>query len=190
MCTKSFESSDFVFLDTETTGLSPDNGDKICEIAILRTKGPKITDEFFTLVNPGISMPIGALRIHGISDDMVKGAPRFIDISIRIKNMLEGAVLVAHNASFDLGFLFSEFRNINISKPRNDVFDTLKIARKYYNFPRNSLASIANLLGIKTHGLHRAYSDAMVTKHIFEYFVKDLTARRYGFVTLDEILNL
>ena len=86
--------------------------------------------------------------------------------------------------------LFAEFRHVNTSKPRNDVFDTLKIAKKYYNFPRNTLASIANSLDIEMHGPHRAYSDVMVTKHIFEYFVKDLTARRYGYVTLDEILTL
>jgi DNA polymerase-3 subunit epsilon len=180
----------FAFLDIETTGLDPYWGDKICEIAVLKTNRGKVLDKFETLVNPGRTIPPQAVSVNGITDNMIRKAPFFRDIAWDILNILRDTVIVAHNAPFDLGFLFAEFSSIKLSPPENEVVDTLSIARRYYNFPSNSLGKIARNLGISTVGEHRAFGDARITKEIFEYFLVDLERRGIRIERLKDIVKL
>ncbi|MCH8013434.1 MAG: WYL domain-containing protein [Candidatus Dadabacteria bacterium] len=180
----------FAFLDVETTGLDPASGDKICEIAVIKTIDGQVADEFVTIVNPGRNIPERAISIHGITQVMVNRAPLFRDIAKDLLDFLNDTVIVAHNAKFDLEFLRSELKNLNQSLPENEVIDTLGIARRYYSFPSNSLGEIARYIGLPIDEEHRALADVTTTKDIFEYFLKDLERRGIRLKRLKDILKL
>jgi len=180
----------FAFLDVETTGLDPASGDKICEIAVIKTIDGQVADEFVTIVNPGRNIPERAISIHGITQVMVNRAPLFRDIAKDLLDFLNDTVIVAHNAKFDLEFLSSELKNLNQSLPENEVIDTLGIARRYYSFPSNSLGEIARYIGLPIDEEHRALADVTTTKDIFKYFLKDLERRGIRLKRLKDILKL
>jgi len=180
----------FAFLDVETTGLDPNSGDKICEIAVIKTVNGQIADEFVTLLNPGRTIPERAVSIHGITQTMVNRAPFFRDIANDLLDFLNDTVIVAHNARFDLEFLRSELRNLNLYLPENNIIDTLAIARRYYTFPSNSLGDIARYIGLPIDKQHRALADVTTTKDILEYFIKDLERRGIRLKSLKDILKL
>ena len=180
----------FAFLDVETTGLDPVSGDKICEIAVIKTIDGQVADEFVTIVNPGRNIPERAISIHGITQVMVNRAPLFRDIAKDLLDFLNDTVIVAHNAKFDLEFLRSELKNLNQPLPENEVIDTLGIARRYYSFPSNSLGEIARYIGLPIDEEHRALADVTTTKDIFEYFLKDLERRGIRLKMLKDILKL
>jgi DNA polymerase-3 subunit epsilon len=180
----------FAFLDVETTGLDPNSGDKICEIAVIKTVNGQIADEFVTLLNPGRTIPERAVSIHGITQTMVNRAPFFRDIANDLLDFLNDTVIVAHNARFDLEFLRSELRNLNLYLPENNIIDTLAIARRYYTFPSNSLGDIARYIGLPIDKQHRALADVTTTKEILEYFIKDLERRGIRLKSLKDILKL
>jgi DNA polymerase-3 subunit epsilon len=180
----------FAFLDVETTGLDPNSGDKICEIAVIKTVNGQIADEFVTLLNPGRTIPERAVSIHGITQTMVNRAPFFRDIANDLLDFLNDTVIVAHNARFDLEFLRLELRNLNLSLPENNIIDTLAIARRYYTFPSNSLGDIARYIGLPIDKQHRALADVTTTKDILEYFIKDLERRGIRLKSLKDILKL
>ena len=92
----------FACLDTETTGLSPEGGGKICEVAVSVSKAGRVLDEFTTLINPGMPMHPDVVAIHGITNDMVKNAPSFQEVLPTLLGVLDNCVIVAHNADFDL----------------------------------------------------------------------------------------
>ncbi len=176
----------YTFLDTETTGLSPKFGDRICEIALVCCVGTTIVESFSTLINPGRSISRAASAINGITDEMVAEAPAFANISKDIRRLLDGTILVAHNAQFDLNFLSSQFRTIGQPLGENIVLDTLLLSRKCYHFPSNSLGRIAMSLGVPTPTLHRALGDTMITKEIFSCILSELAAQ--GIDTIEKIL--
>jgi DNA polymerase III epsilon subunit len=180
----------FAFLDVETTGLDPAIGDKICEIAVIKTIDGQLADEFVSIINPGRNIPERAISIHGITQIMVNRAPFFRDIAKDLLDFLKGTVIVAHNAKFDLEFLRSELKNLTLSLPENEVIDTLGIARRYYKFPSNNLGKIAKSIGLPIDEQHRALADVTTTKDIFEYFLKDLDRRGIRLNRLKDILKL
>src|SRR5262245_36923007 len=108
-----------VFLDTETTGLSPRFGDRVVEVALARFRGDVMENFYSALVNPERSISPGATRVHGIADRDVADAPRFREIAQQVYTEMEGAVLVGHNARFDLGFISNEFQIARINSPAN-----------------------------------------------------------------------
>ncbi len=180
----------FSFLDVETTGLDPSQGDKICEIAVLKTVNGDVVDELTTLVNPGRSIPQSAVSVHGITDTMVRRSPFFRDIARELLGFIKDTVIVAHNARFDLEFLKMELAYLRIALPENSVIDTLGIARRYYTFPSNSLGRIANYIGLPAEEEHRALADVTTTKNVFEYFLMDLGRRGIRLKRLKDILKL
>ena len=98
----------FVIFDTETTGLMPDRGDEVCQIAAMRVvKGKLVREERLdTLVNPNRPIPLSSTNVHGITDAMVKDAPDFQTAAKAFHDFADGAVLVAHNAPFDMAFFY------------------------------------------------------------------------------------
>lgn len=93
-----------VVIDTETTGLDASR-DQVVEIAAVRFEAGRVTSRFSSLVNPGIPIPDGARKVHGITDDMVRGAPRLVDLAAEIFMVADGAIACAYNAPFDRRFL-------------------------------------------------------------------------------------
>lgn len=180
----------FAFLDVETTGLDPSQGDRICEIAVIKTVNGSVVDEFVTLVNPGRSIPPGAVSVHGITDLMVRRSPFFRDIARDVLGFIRDAVIVAHNAKFDIGFLNVELGNLRLTLPESNVIDTLGIARRYYTFPSNSLGQIAKYIGLPAESGHRALADVMTTRDVFQYFLTDLGRRGIRLKRLKDIIKL
>lgn len=178
----------FVFLDVETTGLDPFRGDKICEIAILRSKHRQEIDSFHSLIDPGRSISPAARAVNGITPKMLIGKPRFPEIAAEILEILHKAVIVCHNAPFDIGFLESEIGAAGLSFPKFPVIDTLTIARRYFNFYSNALGNVARCLSIEVDQQHRAMSDVITTEKIFWRLIKDIQRREE--VTFANLLSL
>lgn len=175
----------FACLDTETTGLSPLAGGKICEIAVSLSQNGQKLEEFTTLLNPGIPMHPDVIAIHGITNEMVRNAPTYAEVLPRLLALLDGCVLVAHNAEFDLGFLRAETENCGLRLPDYPVVDTLKLARKNGRFQRNNLGVIATALGIDAGGAHRAMADVRMTEKVLYCFLHDFA--RCGVNCLEEL---
>lgn len=175
----------FACLDTETTGLSPETGGKICEIAVSVSQGGRVVDEFSTLLNPGLPMSPEVIAIHGITNEMVKDSPSFSDVLPRLLGLLDNCVIVAHNADFDVSFLRAEFAACGMRFPPYPVVDTLKLARKSGKFSRNRLGLIAEELGISCQGWHRAMADTKMAEQIFYYFLTILS--KEGVTTLEQL---
>lgn len=169
-------SAPLAFVDTETTGLRPDLGHRLVEIAILRTDGLTEVERFSSLINPQRLLDPGAIAVNKITPDMVADAPTFADILPEVHRVLDGAVIVMHNAPFDMGFLESEYRIAKDDNLSDDaILDTLMLARRQYHFRSNSLGNIARTLNIPTPDAHRAMGDVLTTFEVFRRFSGDLT---------------
>lgn len=179
----------FVFLDTETTGLNPDYGDRVVEIALARFTGGVMENFYTSLVNPGRRISPGAARIHGITDELVRDAPPFRDIAAKVSGELADAVIVAHNAPFDLGFVQNEYRLARLECPTNLVLDTLQFLRRHFRFQSNSLQNIAAVLGIQRDAAHRALADVLTTHAVFDFIIQDF-ARTRSLRTLGDLVAL
>lgn len=166
-----------VVVDVETTGLSAAYGDRVCEVGILRAQGDEILDTFQTLVNPERPISPGASRVNGLSNEDVRLAPRFAEIAGQVLERVNGALLVCHNAPFDLSFLDAEFSRLRQPWQPAGVIDTLAIAREYFSFRSNSLPAVAARLGIATPQAHRALGDALTTWQVFRALQDQLAAR-------------
>lgn len=176
----------FTVLDVETTGLTPQFGDRVCEIALLRFRGDRELGRFHSLVNPLRPISPGAFAVNGIRDEDLEDAPIFAEIAPAILDFLQDATLVAHNAPFDLSFLDSELAICGLPPLANSMVDTLALARRCYCFGSNSLQSVARALGLQTAGQHRALADVLTTKRVLERFLADLGL--IGVITLEELL--
>ena len=182
------EGATFAVVDVETTGLSARMGDRICEIAVVVTRGGEVIERLQTLVNPGRPISYDALMVNGITDSMVRDAPSFRTVAPALIQALDGAVLVAHNAAFDLSFLSAELRAAGYNPPSNPVIDTLALARRCYSFKSNRLGDVARTLGLRVTGLHRAMADAVVTWEVLKAFMVDM--RSYGVNTVEGVIKL
>lgn len=169
-----------VFIDTETTGLAPRYGDRIVEIALARFRAGVMEDFYVSLVNPECAISPGAARVHGLSDADVCAAPRFGDIARDVRARLDGAALVAHNARFDLNFLYHEFSRARVAPPANLALDTLTLLRRYFRFRSNALARVADEFGVARETAHRALADVLTTRGVFECIVAELKPRTLG----------
>ncbi len=178
----------FVFLDTETTGIYPDQGARICEIAIIKTRGGKILGSYEQLLNPGRKIPKEASAINHITNEMVEGQPYFRQAADEILDFLKDSVLVMHNAPFDMGFLQLQLRVIRKPSLSNPVIDSLFLARKYYKFPGNRLSHIGKALGLQAGTLHRALGDIELLVKIVDRFLQDFQGS--GARTLEDLLLL
>jgi len=157
----------FAFLDLETTGLSPWFGDRICEVGIVLTEGRRIKATFQTLVDPERPLSPGAASTNGLTDAELAGQPAFAAVAGELEGWLKEAVVVCHNAQFDLQFLDSEFRRLGREVQVPNLIDTLLLARQYFELPSYSLMSIAEAFQIQKGEAHRAQADALTTRGIF-----------------------
>ncbi|MBI4790029.1 MAG: WYL domain-containing protein [Chloroflexi bacterium] len=175
------------FLDVETTGLAPRYGDRVCEIAVVRSRVDLVQATFATLVNPERAISPSAAAVNGIRDEDARDAPRFAEIVEMVRFMLREAVVVCHNAPFDLGFVSSEMQRAGCEFAAPAVIDTLQLARRCFSFASNSLPRVAAALAIPTPNAHRALGDALTTREVLNRFVEDLWKR--GVRTLGDLQN-
>ncbi|OIN93047.1 MAG: DNA polymerase III subunit epsilon [Comamonadaceae bacterium CG1_02_60_18] len=162
-----------IFLDTETTGLAADNGDRIIEIGCVEMLRRKPTgNNRHIYVNPGRDSHEEALKVHGITSEFLKDKPRFEEIVDDLLAYLSGAHLVIHNAPFDLGFLNMELALLGRPKLESvvaSVTDSLVMAKELYPGKRNSLDALCDRLEVDNSGraLHGALLDAELLADVY-----------------------
>ena len=178
----------FVLFDVETTGLSPTYGHRVCEIACLRLEAGRETGRLEALVDPGRPISPGAYGVNRIEPEMLAGAPLFEGVAGAVLELMQDAVLVAHNAQFDLGFLAMELEIAQLPPPEGPVVDTLALSRRAFNFGSNSLSSVARRLEIPMEPTHRAMVDVEVTRQVLEEILRRLESR-WGVTTLGRLLE-
>lgn len=162
-----------IVLDTETTGLSADNGDRIIEIGCVELLNRKLTgNNLHFYLNPERDSHEDALKVHGISNEFLRDKPRFAEVAEEILAYLEGAEIIIHNAAFDVGFLNKELELIG--KPVfksfvGSVVDTLAMAKEMFPGKRNSLDALCDRLGVDNSGrtLHGALLDAELLADVY-----------------------
>lgn len=171
----------FVAFDTETTGFNA-RGGRVVEIAGVKfTLDGKVHGAFQSLINPGMPIPYGAMRVHGITDEDVHGQPDARHVLSQFFSFLDGpdTVLVAHNAPFDINFLRHEIARHDLRVPQNRVMDTLTLSRRYFrHLPNHRLATVARSLGLAIELEHRAFPDSLLVKGILTRVFKELEPQR------------
>jgi len=172
--TQLLQDSDLVFVDVETTGLYPVFGDRVVELGALKVRDGREIDSFSRLVDPQRPISPGASAVNGITNEMVRGEPVFSEVADSFLSFIEGAILIAHNAPFDLGFLSSELHRAGFPMLRNQIVDTLQISRRYFQFGSNSLGSLARGFGVATPDAHRALGDCRTTFQVFQCLLDEL----------------
>ena len=174
----------FVVFDIETTGFSSIK-DKIIEIGAVKVCGGQITEKYSTFVNPTIPIPFEITNLTGITDDMVIDTPRIEEVLPEFLKFCEGSVLVAHNASFDVGFIEQNCSVLGLNSEFT-YLDTVALARVLLpNLSKFKLNIVAKELGISLENHHRAVDDAGATAEIFVKFVEMLKER--NIFTLEDL---
>jgi DNA polymerase III subunit epsilon len=170
---------DLVFVDLETTGGNAAY-DRITEIGIVRMKNGELIEEWSSLVNPERPIPAYIEAFTGISDRMVAGAPRFADIAAEVRQKLQEAVFVAHNARFDYSFLRSEFQKSDMSFSAK-VLCTVKLSRRLFpEYVRHNLDAVMERNGLICSARHRALGDARVLHDLWLKWRRDMPEERLG----------
>jgi DNA polymerase III subunit epsilon len=167
-------SNRIVVLDTETTGLNPQEGHRIIEIGCVELINRRLTgNRFHVYINPDRDIDQGAIEVHGITNQFLEDKPRFGDILDDFIAFIKGAELVIHNAPFDVGFINHEFSLLTDKAGTVDdystVFDTLAFARKKHPGQRNSLDALCKRYAIDNshRELHGALLDAEILADVF-----------------------
>ncbi|GEM54604.1 exonuclease [Flavobacterium branchiophilum] len=164
----------YAIIDIETTG-GQFNEEGITEIAIYKFDGHEIVDQFISLVNPQIPIQPFVVKLTGINNSMLRGAPKFFEVAKRIIEITEGCIIVAHNASFDYRILRTEFKRLGFDFKAKTLC-TVELAKKLLpEQPSHSLGKLVRALGIPMADRHRASGDAMATVKLFKMLLdKDL----------------
>ena len=165
--------SRLIVLDTETTGLSPENGDRVIELGCVELLDRRLTGNNLHLYfNPERDSHPDALRVHGLTTEFLSDKPKFAQMSEQILAYLSGAELIIHNAPFDVGFLNKELSLLGL-KPLSayvaKVTDTLAMAKEIYPGKRNSLDALCSRLEVDNSGrtLHGALLDAELLADVY-----------------------
>jgi DNA polymerase-3 subunit alpha (Gram-positive type) len=174
----------YCVLDLETTGFSPVT-EKITEIGIMKIQGGKVIDEFSSFVNPQKPIPARVVEVTNITDDMVSDAETIDKIFPKMLEFIEGSVLVAHNAEFDIGFLKHNAKELGYAFDFT-YLDTLSLAHELFpDYKTYKLGRIAKNLGIKVEVAHRALDDVETTVKVFNVMLEMLIKR--GASSLEDI---
>jgi len=161
----------YAIVDIETTG-GQYNKERMTEIAIYRYDGHDIIDKFVSLVNPERKIQAFVVKLTGISDAMVKRAPKFAEVAKRIIEITEGCTIVAHNADFDYRILRQEYKSLGYEYERNTL-DTVQLSKELIpELASYSLGKLCKSVGIPVANRHRADGDAFATVSLFELLLQ------------------
>jgi len=186
---KNTDEIEFTIFDTETTGLDPESGDRIVEIAGIRFKGKERLAAFQTLINPHRPISAAAFAVNKITADMLKDAPETEEALPKFLDFIQDSCISSYNAAFDLGFLKNELKLMGKGPPDNAVVDILKMARRIMpGLERYSLWFVADKLGIRAEQKHRAFSDVELTLDVFNKLKEMLQVK--GILDFTNFLSL
>ena len=162
----------YIVLDTETTGLDPDDGHKIIEIGCIEILNRNITNNtFHKYINPNREIDVEASKIHGLTNSFLKDKPVFEEIYPELREYISNSPIIIHNAPFDIGFLKKEHSSTIISDDflNNEIIDTLKLARKISPGKKNTLAALCERYSIDNSDrtLHGALLDAKLLAFVY-----------------------
>jgi DNA polymerase III subunit epsilon len=162
-----------IVLDTETTGLNPRNGDRVIEIGCVELHNRVLTgNNYHRYINPERDSEEGALAVHGLTTEFLSDKPKFAEIVEALREYINGAEVIIHNAPFDLGFLNAEFKRLNLpsfSEHVGGVIDTLVQAKELHPGKRNSLDALCDRYGVSNshRKLHGALLDAELLADVY-----------------------
>lgn len=162
----------YVVLDTETTGLDPDDGHKIIEIGCIEIINRKITNNtFHKYINPRREIDIEASKVHGLTASNLRDKPIFNDIYDEFVKYISDSPLIIHNAPFDVGFLKKEFQYLGRKSNfiKNEIIDSLKLSRKISPGKKNTLDALCDRYSVdnSNRDLHGALLDARLLAHVY-----------------------
>lgn len=164
----------FVVFDTETTGLDPLSC-RVIEIGAIKFSYKKPLDEFGTLINPGCKIPWQVTQVNHITDTMVKDSPEGSEVFPKFLDFIGDAVLIAHNAKFDIDFVNSELARLGLPSLANRVIDTRWMSKDFFPEEANyKLQTLAESFKIEVLDAHRATDDSRVCMKLFLYCVRAL----------------
>jgi DNA polymerase-3 subunit epsilon len=179
----------FAVVDVETTGCRAGFGDRITEVAVVVVQGPRREIVFESLVNPERPIPRAICAITNITNEMVRHAPRFIDLAERLMAVLSGRIFVAHNARFDWNFLSAELHRSRDLKLDGTRLCTVRLARRLVRGVRScGLDSLCRFFGFHNRARHRAGGDALVTAELLSRLL--CLAREEGARTLQDLSTI
>jgi DNA polymerase-3 subunit epsilon len=178
-----------IVLDTETTGLEPNQGHRIIEIGCIELQNRRQTgNNFHVFLNPDRPIDRGAVEVHGITDEFLSDKPRFAEVAAEFLRYIDGAELVIHNAAFDVGFLNAELSRLADGSPAVDsrcrVLDTLALARQAHPGQKNSLDALCKRYQVDNsrREFHGALLDAQLLAEVYLAMTGGQTA-----MALDEV---
>lgn len=184
-----------IVLDFETTGLSPDGGDRAIEIGAVRIEKGRVTDRYQSLMNPGKRVAAFIEDYTGITNKMLKTAPPCKEVMAEFADFIEDFDMVAHNASFDSRFLMAELRRIKRTYAGEFACSMLASRRLYQNAPNHKLGTLVSYHRLPNDGtFHRALADAEMTAHLWLKMLSDLeedyALERIPFALMQEIAKV
>jgi DNA polymerase-3 subunit epsilon len=185
-----------IFLDTETTGLDPNQGHRIIEIAAVEMNNRQLTkNHYHTYLNPNRDIDQAAQEVHGITSEFLQDKPFFKEIASEFLNFIKGSELIIHNAPFDVGFLNMELGKINLEKLEGQsvsIFDTLKLAKEIRPGQRNNLDALCKAYDVDntSRAFHGALLDAQLLGDVYLGMTRGQEAFSIDFVQSSESLNL
>ena len=179
----------WVILDTETTGLDPEDGHRIVEIGAVEVVNRGITGrDFHAYLNPGRDSDAGALEVHGLTTEFLQDKPRFKDVARDLIEFVKDAELIIHNAPFDLKFLNAELKNLGhdpITTYTGPVTDSLAHAKSLYPGKRNSLDALCERYGISN--AHRTLHGALLDSRLLAEVWLAMTRGQDSLAIEDEV---
>jgi DNA polymerase-3 subunit epsilon len=172
----------FVSFDLETTGLKPDLGDRIIEIAAIPIFNGKIKRkyEFHTLINPKIKIPVEGSQFHKLNNNDIESAPTILEIFPKFKEYISNTILVSHNAKMDMKFLDVAAKESGILPINNYYIDTLEMSKALLDKGPYSLEYLSKKFNIYVGKSHRAYEDALMTAKLFLIFMNKFGLKSVG----------
>ena len=182
----------YIVLDTETTGLDPDDGHKIIEIGCIEILNRNITNNtFHKYINPNREIDIEASKIHGLTNSFLREKPLFEEVYSEFREYISNSPLIIHNAPFDIGFLKKEHSIISISDDflNNEIIDSLKLARKISPGKKNTLDALCERYSVDNSDrtLHGALLDAKLLA--FVYLKMTIGQNHFSDLTSEKNLN-
>ena len=182
----------YIVLDTETTGLDPDDGHKIIEIGCIEILNRNITNNtFHKYINPNREIDIEASKIHGLTNSFLRDKPLFEEVYSEFREYISDSPLIIHNAPFDIGFLKKEYSVVSMNDDfmNNEIIDSLKLARKISPGKRNTLDALCERYSVDNSDrtLHGALLDAKLLA--FVYLKMTIGQNHFSDLTSEKNLN-